>query len=655
MNALDLAIHKRTKNYLTLGLFALLFSTMAPTLSPFDSLGIAQAAPKPSPFCKKGPLSPQKAQKNPILRPQKDPCKKCGSPKAILRFIKNLRFSTPTSSQLPPRPVISPPETSESSEPSSSWSSEFSGFTHNPSTQNPSPDGFPPLESPFHSVKNASHPSKEDPSHSQPPTLDFGETSLSLNSANSATGDEQSNVREWLQENGVFVSPVELDIQSHPLVPSAFGPQKKPRPTIITENQFHQMLNLAEQIRNLQWDIEPKQFLDLYLHISSFQQEWTQQAKKLQRPIHLAIDCTDSPFIGYAPIEPDRAHLPQSTASFSGLAQIVALPDGSLLIDHANTRLGKGGFKAADRQMQLTSGPDGLMQLHPFVALHARTDKMLDRQGVFSPKKAQEQYAMLKAEYQTYHAIAEGLKQHPEMTGQGLATAEFIDLGDHRSFIKQKQYTGSLKTSRWKPPETQAEKQAILQKLYQLSQGLQQLHQLGLIHSDIKEDNVLVDESGNADLTDFGLTYDLQTSSHQGGTYSYFAPEKILALGLDQRTPLKAIPETQDIFAFGLLALHTVKGFEEASLARNCEWMYATLRDNGMTQACFAEKVPEFSAIFFRKVQKMAQIACQEQDPDFCKEQIIADCLHPDPSYRPSARQLEHRLHGALLRSLSVD
>jgi serine/threonine protein kinase len=93
--------------------------------------------------------------------------------------------------------------------------------------------------------------------------------------------------------------------------------------------------------------------------------------------------------------------------------------------------------------------------------------------------------------------------------------------------------------------------------LDQMASALDYAHQRGIIHRDLKPQNVLLDENGNALLTDFGIAKILGETTvltHTGmamGTPAYMAPEQWRGESVDART---------DIYALGIILFEMLTG-----------------------------------------------------------------------------------------------
>ena len=94
--------------------------------------------------------------------------------------------------------------------------------------------------------------------------------------------------------------------------------------------------------------------------------------------------------------------------------------------------------------------------------------------------------------------------------------------------------------------------------------GVRHAHSLGVVHLDIKPENVLLNEMGEAKLADFGLAQSLRMSSQRGaalhGTPLYMAPEQFDGGLLSKST---------DVYAIGILAFELLSGkppFEENTI-----------------------------------------------------------------------------------------
>lgn len=91
---------------------------------------------------------------------------------------------------------------------------------------------------------------------------------------------------------------------------------------------------------------------------------------------------------------------------------------------------------------------------------------------------------------------------------------------------------------------------------WQIAQALDHAHQQGVIHRDLKPGNIMLDENGNAYLTDFGIAKVLNsnlTGSAIIGTPAYMSPEQANGLPLDARS---------DIYSLGIVLFELITGRE---------------------------------------------------------------------------------------------
>ncbi len=121
------------------------------------------------------------------------------------------------------------------------------------------------------------------------------------------------------------------------------------------------------------------------------------------------------------------------------------------------------------------------------------------------------------------------------------------------AFLVMRLLPSSLRTSLKRGPW---DAQATARLLDQIAGALGVAHRAGIVHRDIKPDNILLDEDSNAYLTDFGIAKDLSTDemTQEGvvvGSPAYLTPEQIKG---EKVTP------ASDIYSLGLVVYEMLAG-----------------------------------------------------------------------------------------------
>lgn len=97
----------------------------------------------------------------------------------------------------------------------------------------------------------------------------------------------------------------------------------------------------------------------------------------------------------------------------------------------------------------------------------------------------------------------------------------------------------------------------IINILIMVCSGLDNAHKEGIIHRDIKPQNLILDKKHQIKITDFGIAKIINTSSFTAkedqvmGTTFYMSPEQIKGKGIDYRT---------DIYSLGIVAYELLVG-----------------------------------------------------------------------------------------------
>ncbi|HVX40209.1 MAG TPA: serine/threonine-protein kinase [Gemmatimonadaceae bacterium] len=135
----------------------------------------------------------------------------------------------------------------------------------------------------------------------------------------------------------------------------------------------------------------------------------------------------------------------------------------------------------------------------------------------------------------------------------------------------------------------------------QVACALDYAHRRGVVHRDVKPDNVLFDEDGNAVLTDFGIATArfhgrLTASGRAMGTPHYMSPEQAMGKLVDGRS---------DIYAIGILLYESLVGFPPFDGADAFSVSYKQVHEAAVPPVDVASRVPHaLSEIVMRCLAK---------------------------------------------------
>lgn len=143
-----------------------------------------------------------------------------------------------------------------------------------------------------------------------------------------------------------------------------------------------------------------------------------------------------------------------------------------------------------------------------------------------------------------------------------------------------------------------------------VAEAIAEAHRHGLVHTDLKPENIVIPGDGRVRVVDFGLAKLVGDALHAtSGTPAYMAPERWRGV-----RPTGAI----DVWALGVTLHELVTG-------------YRLIPDAALQGLAFANDIPELSGL-----------------PAAPWAQLVRDCLVLDPGARPTAEELVHRITAQL-------
>lgn len=190
----------------------------------------------------------------------------------------------------------------------------------------------------------------------------------------------------------------------------------------------------------------------------------------------------------------------------------------------------------------------------------------------------------------------------------------------------------------------------------QIGEALQEAHSKGIVHRDIKADNIMLTSKGQAKVMDFGLaklkgSLKLTRTSSTVGTVAYMSPEQIQGGEADQRS---------DIFAFGVLLFEMLTGKLPFRGEHEAAIMYSIVNEEPHPIENFSKNVPAgLTQILKRALEKDPDARYQSMQ-DLVNDLSLlrsGGSLPSSPTYHESGKQssgLSRPFRPAILIALAV-
>lgn len=157
--------------------------------------------------------------------------------------------------------------------------------------------------------------------------------------------------------------------------------------------------------------------------------------------------------------------------------------------------------------------------------------KLIRPEIASDPKTIERFRNELKTARKIRHKNICGMYDLGEDKGTNYITMEYVKGEDLKSFMKRSKQL-SIPT--------------VISIAQQICEGLSEAHRLGVVHRDLKPNNIMIDKGGNARILDFGIARSIKAKGITGagvmiGTPEYMSPEQVEAKEVDFRSDLYSL------------------------------------------------------------------------------------------------------------------
>ncbi len=204
------------------------------------------------------------------------------------------------------------------------------------------------------------------------------------------------------------------------------------------------------------------------------------------------------------------------------------------------------GRQLDEYRLEALLGRGGMARIYR--ALDVRLKRQVAIKVIDAPFRADSDYVArfereARAIARLEHPNIVGLYRYGECEGLLYIAMQYVEGEDLRSLLTRHRQAGEVL-----PLEE------VIRILGQVCQALDYAHAQGIIHRDVKPSNIMLDEQGQAILTDFGLALltEAGTRGEIFGTPHYMAPEQAISSA-------GAIPQS-DLYASGVILYEALTG-----------------------------------------------------------------------------------------------